>query len=86
MFARVECIEVRNAVHAENNRLAVDDELGLPVPQCGFGYPRISLCPVKAVSGEQPDTITVAFQAQTIPVIFDFVEPIRCVRNLWFPV
>jgi hypothetical protein len=85
-LARVQRIEVRIAVHTENDGFAIDDELFLPVPQSGFGYPRVSLGPVMAVPSEQPDTIAVAVDDQAITVVLHLVKPIWADRDLPLPI
>jgi len=53
----MERIEIRNTVDAENDRLAIDDELLLAVLERGFDNPRIAVRPVEAVAGNQPRPI-----------------------------
>jgi class 3 adenylate cyclase len=62
---------------AENDRLAIDDELRLAVFERSFDNPRIALRPVEAVAGNQPHAIAAALDAQPITVILDLVEPVR---------
>jgi hypothetical protein len=45
-------LKIRDAVDAENDGLAVDDEMLLPVLQRGFDDPGIALGPVIAVAGD----------------------------------
>jgi hypothetical protein len=78
-------IEIRHTINAQNDRLAVDHKMALSVLQRGFDDPWIALRPVVAVPGKQPHPIAVAFQTQPIAVVFDFVEPIRGMRNLGSP-
>ena len=75
VLARMQRIEIGDAIDAEDDGLAVDDELLHPVLQRGFNDPRIPFCPVIPVPGEQAHAVAVALNAQPIPVIFDFVEP-----------
>ena len=82
VFARMESIEVRNAVDPKDHGLAIDNELLHAVLQRSLGDPWIALGPVVAVAGDQPHTIAVALDAQAIAVIFDFVKPVRSMRNL----
>ena len=76
---------IGNAVDAKNYRLAIDDELLNPVLQRGFDNPWITPGPVIAVARDQPRAVAVALDPKAIAVIFDFVEPLRCVEP-WFPV
>jgi hypothetical protein len=46
--------EIGDAIDAENYRLAVDDEMLLPLLECRLGNPRIALGPIGPVPGEQP--------------------------------
>jgi hypothetical protein len=67
----------RNAVDAENDRLAIDDELLLAVLERGFDNPRIAVRPIVPVAGNQPHAIAVALDAQPVTVVLDLVEPVR---------
>jgi hypothetical protein len=78
----VQGVEVGKTVDAQNDCLAIDHELLHPGFQRGLDNPGITLGPIVAVAGDQPDTVAVAFDAQPVAVILDFVDPIRCVRNL----
>jgi len=49
--ASVQGIEVGDAVDAEHHRLAVDDEMAVPVPRRGLDDPETAVAPVPAVSG-----------------------------------
>ena len=53
MPAGMQPIEIGDAIDSEQDRLAVDHERGLPVPQRGFDDKRITRGPVVAVAGEQ---------------------------------
>ena len=82
VLARVQRVEIGNAVDAEHHRLAIDDELLDPVLQRRFHDPRIAIGPVVPVARDQAHTIAVALHAQPVTVVFDLVEPIRGMRNL----
>lgn len=73
VLAGMQRVEIRDAVEAEDDGLAIDDELLLPVLQRGLYDPRIALGPVITVAGDQPHTIAIAPQADTIAVILNFV-------------
>jgi hypothetical protein len=74
-LARVQRVEIGDAVDAEHHGLAVDGELVVLVLQRGFDNPRISSAAVVAVAAEQTNALTFALNDQAIAVIFDFVEP-----------
>ena len=78
-------VEIGNAVDAENDGLAIDYKMLLPVLQRGLDNPRIALGPVVAVAGDQAHAIAGALDPQPIAVILDFVEPIRRMWNLGSP-
>ena len=82
MLARVQGIEIGNAIDAEDDSLAIDDELLLSILECGFHDPRIAIGPVVAIAGDQAHTIAVALHAKPVTVIFDLVEPVRGGWNL----
>src|SRR5436309_1740227 len=69
-------VEIGDAVDANDDSLAVDDEMLHPVLQCGFNDPRISLGPVISVTRDQPDPIAIALDTQAVAVEFDFMKPI----------
>jgi len=60
VLARVQVVEVGDAVNAEHDRFAVDDELLDAVLARRLGDPRIALGPVIAAPRDQPDAIAVA--------------------------
>ena len=62
--------------------LAIEDELLLPVLQRGLDNPGISLGPVVAATGDQPNTIGIALEAEAVAVILDLVEPLWCGRDM----
>jgi hypothetical protein len=43
--------------------------------------PRVALGPVVTAPGDQADAVAVAFQAEAIAVVLDFVEPVRTNRD-----
>jgi hypothetical protein len=63
-------IEVRNSIEGEQPSLAIDDELPVPVLAGDLDDPRISIAPVVATSGDQTDAIALAFEAETVAVVF----------------
>src|SRR6266849_1994382 len=77
MLPRVQSVEIGDAVNAEQNRLAIEDERGLPVSQCRLNDQRIAGGPIVAVAGEQPHARAVAVDDQAVAVVFYFMEPFR---------
>jgi hypothetical protein len=73
-FAGMERVEIGDSVDAENDGLAVDDELLCPVLQRGLDDPGITLRPIVAAARDQPHAIAVALDAKTEAVIFHFVS------------
>jgi len=43
--------------------------------------PRVSLRPVIAAAGDQPDAVATPLNAKAVAVVFDFVDPVRTVRH-----
>src|SRR4051794_28584819 len=82
MLARVQRIEVGDAVDAKDHGFAVKDEPLLSVVQRGLGYPRITPGPVSAIAGEQPHAIVLPDDQHPVAVVFHFVKPVRPLRNL----
>ena len=80
MLARVQSIEISDAIYPEYYRLAVNDKALLPVPQSAFHDPRISVGPIVATTGDQAHAVP-AFQPEPVPVILHFMEPIGAIRN-----
>ena len=60
MLPGVQAVEIGYAIDAEKDRLAIDDELGLPVPERGLDDQRVAFRPIVAVASEQPDAGAVA--------------------------
>src|SRR4029450_7822030 len=52
------------------------------VPQRGFHDQRVTIAPVIAVSGEQPNALALALDDQAIAVVLDLMKPVRPGRNL----
>src|ERR1700742_3114467 len=77
----MERIEIGDSVHAENDGLAVDDELLMSVLQCRLDDPRIALRPIVAAARDQPHAIAVALDANAAAVILDLVNPFH---SLWY--
>jgi len=82
MLARVQPVEVRNAIDTEQHGLAVDHKRAVAVTKRGLRDQRVSARPVMAVAREQPHPPAVALDDQAIAVVFDFVEPFRPVGDL----
>ena len=82
MLARVQRVEIGDAIDAEDHRLAIDDELLDPVLERGFDNPRIAVRPIVPVAGNQPHAIAIPLDAQPVTVVLDLVEPVGSVRNL----
>jgi hypothetical protein len=77
VLARVQRVEVGDAVDAEDDRLAIDDELLVSVLQRGLDDPEIALGPVVSAPRDQPHAIAGALDPQAVAVILDLVEPLR---------
>jgi hypothetical protein len=76
----VQRVEIGNAIDAEDDGLAIDDELLVPVPQRALDNPREAPAPVMAVAGEQAHAIA-AGHDRAVAVVLDFVEPVGSLRN-----
>ena len=79
--ARVQAVEVGDAVDAEQHRFAVDHERAVAVAQRGLDDAADSVAPVVAVAGEQPHALAVALDDQAVAVVLDFVKPFRPVGD-----
>ena len=75
-------VEIGDAVDAEHDRFAVDNELLVFVLQRRLDDPRIALAPVITAARDQPHAIAVALDPQAVAVILDLVEPIRTAGDL----
>jgi len=60
----MERVEIRNAVNAENDGLAIDDELLVAVLASGVDNPGKALAPVVAAARDQTDAIADALDPQ----------------------
>ena len=81
VLAGMQLIEIGDAVNAEDDGLAIDDELLVAVFQRGLDDPGIAFGPVVSAARDQPHAIAVALDAQAVAVIFDLVESIRAVGD-----
>jgi hypothetical protein len=62
MLARMQRVEIGDAVNAEHHGLTVNDELLVPVLQCRLDDPRISTASVIAALGDQAHAVVVALK------------------------
>jgi len=76
MPARMQRVEIGITVNAQDHSLAVDDKMLGPVLQCSFNDPGESLCPIVSASGNQPNPIAIALNAQPVAVVLDLVKPL----------
>src|SRR6516165_9969564 len=74
-------IEIGNAVDAQDDSLAIDDELLLTVLQRRLHDPGISFCPTIAAACDQPYAVAIALNAETEAVLLDLVKPFRAGGN-----
>src|SRR4029077_9810570 len=81
VLARVQRLEVGDAVDTEHYGLTIDDELPDTVLQRGFDDPRIVVGPVVTASCDQAHAIAVTLQVESVAVVLYFMEPARAVRN-----
>ncbi|MGC1562376.1 MAG: hypothetical protein WA820_21340 [Bradyrhizobium sp.] len=58
VLARVQRVEIRISINAQDHGLAVNDEMLLPVSAGRFHDPRQTLAPVVTALGDQPDPVT----------------------------
>jgi hypothetical protein len=78
-------VEIGIAVNAQDDRLAIDDEMLLSVLQCSFDNPGEALRPIVPAASNQPHPTALALHAQAITVVFDLVQPFRTGGNLCSP-
>jgi hypothetical protein len=79
--ARVQGVEVGDAVDPEYDSFAIDDELLLAIPHGRVDDPRKAVGPVAAVPGEEPHAAAVAFDAQAIAIVLDLMKPVGAFRR-----
>jgi hypothetical protein len=60
----VQGVEVGDAIDTEHDRLAVNDELPMPVLARRLDDPGIAIGPVVRASGDQANAIPIALQAE----------------------
>jgi hypothetical protein len=82
MPAGMKRVKIWSAINAENDRLAVDDKMLLPVRQRGFDDPGIALALVVPALRKQPHAIVIALNPQAITVVLDLVKPFWTGGNL----
>jgi hypothetical protein len=81
VLARMQRVEIGDAVDGKDDGLAIDDELLVSVLQRRLDDPRIALSPIVSAARDQTHAIAVALDPQAVAVIFDLVEPIRAVGD-----
>src|SRR5581483_1265048 len=54
----------------------IDYKTALAVLERGLDDPREALCPIVAALGDQPHALAVALHAETVAVVFHFMEPL----------
>src|SRR5690242_10248397 len=81
VLAGVQRVEIRHAVDTENNGLAIKHKLLDAVSACRVSDPWVALGPIVSAASDQPDAISVTFNAEPIAVIFDFMKPLGTSRN-----
>ena len=82
MPARLQSVEIGVSIDAQDDSLAIDDELLLAVLQSGFNDPGETLCPIVSAARDQPNPIAVALNAQAVTIVLDLVEPFGAGGNL----
>jgi hypothetical protein len=65
-----------DAVDTGNDRFAMYDEVALFDLERGLDDPRIALAPVRAAFGKHANILAIPHDAQTIAVLFDFINPV----------
>lgn len=73
----VQRVEVADAVHPKDHGLAIDHKPLLAVPQRGLSNPGITLRPVAAVAGEQPDALVFPDDQHPMAVVLYLMDPVR---------
>jgi hypothetical protein len=74
MLARVKGVEIGDAADVEDDGLAIDHELSMPVLRGALEDPGKAAAPVVAVAGEQAHAIPLAGHDQAVAVVLDFME------------
>jgi hypothetical protein len=74
-------VEIGDPVNAQDDSFPVDHELLRSVLQGRLHDPWIPLRPVVATLTDQAHAIAVALNAEAIPVVFYFMEPLGAGRN-----
>jgi len=82
VLAGMQRIEIGIAIDAQDDRLAINDEMLLAILQGGFNDPRKALCPIVPAASNQPYPIAVALNAQAVTIVLDLVKPLRAGGNL----
>ncbi|MDA9390213.1 hypothetical protein WN73_05735 [Bradyrhizobium sp. CCBAU 45394] len=80
-LARVKCVEIGDAIDAEHDCFAIEDEMLLADLARGLDDPRIATGPVVPAARDQAYPVALALKAKTVAVILYFMKPIRPARD-----
>jgi hypothetical protein len=81
VLVRVKCVEIRDAIGAENDRFAVEDEVLLAALRAASKDPWITAGPIVASARDQAHAVSIALQAEAVAIVFYFMKPIEAVRD-----
>jgi hypothetical protein len=81
VLARVQRVEIGDAVDSQDDGLTIDDEMLLPVLQRAIDDPREAAAPVVAVACEKSHALVLADEDQAVAIVFDLMKPFRPCRH-----
>src|SRR5207248_11573029 len=73
----VQALEIGDPVRTEHNGFSINDEGGFPEPERGLNNQRVTIGPIIAATGQQPDALAFTLDNQAIAIMLYFVKPIR---------
>jgi hypothetical protein len=85
VLTRMRRIEIGDAIDAKDHSLAIDDELRGAVLERSLSDPGEASAPVVPTADNQPNTTPDPFDAESVTIVLDLVEPIRMVGDLRSP-
>jgi hypothetical protein len=82
---RVQAVEVRSTIYAEQHSLTVNHKRALAISQRGLDNEGIAVAPVVTIASEKTHALSVTLNDQAVAILLDFVNPVGTAGHLASP-